>query len=128
MELISTYVCKTSDIGVNNNLFGGVMLSWLDESGAIMSSAKCNTQSMVTIKIDEVLFKEPVKVGNHIKMYGKVIDVGRTSISLYIEARRKNFNDEPETVVCSTNIVFVRIGEDGHSKPLDDGIRENILK
>ena len=55
MRLISTNVCKTSNIGVNNNLFGGVMLSWLDEAGAIMSSDVCNTQSMVTIKIDEVL-------------------------------------------------------------------------
>lgn len=128
MKLITTNICKTSDIGINNNLFGGVMLSWLDEAGAIMSNALCNTPNMVTVKFDEVLFKEPVKVGNHIKMYGKMCYVGKTSISLYIDARRKSFeSNAPETVVCSTNITFVRIGKDGHSKPLDDKIRKVLI-
>jgi acyl-CoA hydrolase len=33
MIYIATKVCKTGDIGVNGNLFGGIMMSWLDEAG-----------------------------------------------------------------------------------------------
>lgn len=84
---------------------------------------------MVTVKFNEVLFKEPVKVGNHIKMYGKVTHVGNSSISLYIEARRKNFSKKTtESVVCSTNIVFVRIDKDGNSKAIDKEVRESLGK
>jgi len=129
MKLITANICKTSDIGINNNLFGGVMLSWLDEAGAIMACSLCNTPTMVTVKFDEVLFKEPVKVGDHIKMYGKIASIGNTSISLYIEARRKSFkNDVAESIVCSTNIVFVRIGKNGYSKAIDDEVRNILIK
>jgi acyl-CoA thioesterase YciA len=72
MKLISTKICKTSDIGVNDNLFGGTMLAWLDEAGGIMASSVCCSSNLVTLKIEEVLFKEPVKVKQQIRIYGKV--------------------------------------------------------
>ena len=45
MKLITINICKTSDIGINNNLFGGTMLSWLDEAGAIMDTNVRNRAS-----------------------------------------------------------------------------------
>lgn len=116
MELITTHVCKASDIGVNDNLFGGTMLAWLDESGGIFSCNKCNSPRMVTVMVDKVIFKHPVKVGNLIKIYGEVNKIGRTSISISLEARRFNFDKYcKETVVCSTDMVFVKIDENGKS-------------
>jgi acyl-CoA thioesterase YciA len=126
MEHISTKICKTSDIGVNNNLFGGTMLSWLDEAGGIMASYKCCTPQIITLKIDEVIFKLPVKVNQHIRIYGKVIGIGRTSISLYLEARRFIFESHSEEVVCSTKAIFVRIDSEGRSVPIDSNIIEQL--
>ncbi len=82
MRLISTKICKTSDIGINNNLFGGRMLSWMDESGGTMAAEESCSPNMITLKMDEVLFKKPVKVNDHIRIYGKVRNVGTSSISL----------------------------------------------
>ena len=124
MELISTKICKTSDIGINNNLFGGSMLSWLDEAGGAMASLVCCTPQVITLKIDEVLFKKPVKVNEHIRIYGKVEKVGRTSISLYLEARRFNFSRHDEETVCSTKVIFVRIDPMGEAVEIDREIRE----
>lgn len=116
MELISTKVCKTSDIGINDNLFGGTMLSWLDESGYLLATDKANSKNMVTLKMEEVLFKLPVKVSDHIKIYGEIIYVGNSSINVHLEARRIDFNSEiKEIIVCSTFVTFVQIGADGHS-------------
>lgn len=128
MELISTKICKTSDIGVNNNLFGGTMLSWMDEAAGSYAAIKCCTPNMITLKIDEVLFKGPVKVKEHIRIYGKVLGVGKSSIKLLIEARRLFFEDKEEIVVCSTQIVFVRIDDNGKSIPIDENVRVNIVK
>ena len=105
MELISTKICKTSDIGVNDNLFGGALLSWMDEAGGSHAAAKCCSPNMITLKIDEVLFKQPVKVKEHIRIYGKVLGVGKSSINIHVEARRLNFQDKEEIVVCSTQMV-----------------------
>jgi acyl-CoA thioesterase YciA len=124
MELISTNICKTSDIGINNNLFGGTMMAWLDEAGGTMASEVCCTPNMITLKIDQVLFKKPVKVNEHIRIYGKVEKIGRTSISLYIEARRFNFGQRIEELVVSTRAVFVKIDQTGAPVPIDPEIRK----
>ena len=124
MELISTKICKTSDIGINNNLFGGTMMSWLDEAGGTMASAVCCTPNVITLKIDEVLFKMPVKVNEHIRIYGQVERMGRTSVSMYIEARRFDFENHSEEMVVSTRVVFVKIDADGNPVPIDPDIRK----
>ena len=128
MQLISTQICKTSDIGVNNNLFGGRMLSWMDEAGATFASYKACSPNMITLKMDEVIFERPVKVNDHIRIYGKVDKIGKSSLSLYLEARRFNFDSRVEELVCSTKILFVNIDEQGRSKPINEAVREKIIQ
>ncbi len=118
MELISTYICKTSDIGVNDNLFGGTMLSWLDEAGGIMASCKCRSNNVITLKIEEVLFKKPVKVKDRVKIYGRVERMGRTSLTIALEARVVVLDDDSETSVCSTRMVYVNVDENGRPKEI----------
>lgn len=126
MKLISIKICKTSDIGVNDNLFGGMMLQWLDEAGAAMASLLCETPNMVTLKVDEVVFKKPVKVKEHIRIYGKVDQVGNTSIRLCLEARRYNFIKHEEVIVCTTKIVYVKIDSKGIPSAIDPKIKIKI--
>jgi len=129
MELISTKICKTSDIGVNNNLFGGTLLSWMDETGGAYAGYKCSCPNMITLKIDEVVFKQPVKVKEHIRIYGKILGIGKSSIKILVEARRVNFvNKSKEEMVCSTEMLFVRINEKGQAIPIDEDVRINIVK
>ena len=70
-KLISTHPIKKSDLGFHGNLFGGTMMSYLDESAAAYACQLCDTPRMVTVKIEEVVFKLPVKVGNILKIYGE---------------------------------------------------------
>jgi acyl-CoA thioesterase YciA len=128
MELISTKICKTSDIGVNDNLFGGTMLSWLDEAGGSFAAVKCCSPNMITLKVDEVIFKKPIKVKEHIKIYGEVLDIGRSSIKIRVEAKRINFRNDEEESVCSTEMLFVKIDENGRAIPIDDCVKFNSLK
>ena len=57
MKLISSHVCMTKDVGFHGNLFGGLMLSWLDEAGATLAAEICESPRMVTKKITEVIFE-----------------------------------------------------------------------
>jgi acyl-CoA thioesterase YciA len=113
MQLITTHICKTSDIGICNNLFGGTMLAWLDEAGAAFASSYCKTKNMVTLKISEVLFLSPVKVNTQVRLYGSVNKLGNTSITIDIEARNVDVRENTESLVCSTTMVFVKIDEEG---------------
>lgn len=128
MELVSTKICKTSDIGVNDNLFGGTLLSWMDEAGGSYACTKCCSPNMITLKIDEVLFKKPVKVKEHIKIFARVLGVGKSSIKIRVEARRVDFENKDEALVCSTQMQFVRIDESGKALPIEEKVRISIVK
>jgi acyl-CoA thioesterase YciA len=123
MELISTYICKQGDIGVHNNMFGGIILSIIDDAAASYASQICDTQRVVTLKIDELVFSKPVKVGNIIKIYGSVKAFGTTSVTLYIEVRKHNVYTGVQTVVTHTNIKFVRIDDEGNSLAISEGVK-----
>jgi acyl-CoA thioesterase YciA len=124
MELITTYICKKGDIGVHDNMFGGTLMSLIDDAAASYAAQICDTPRIVTIKIDELVFKRPVKVGSLIKIYGKVIEFGRTSVSLYIEVRKHNVYTGEQDVVTHTSIKFVKIDDDGNSVPIQDYVKK----
>lgn len=124
MELISTHPIKKTDLGFHANLFGGKLLAWLDAAGAAMAMQVADSPRMVTIKIDECIFKKPAKEGQLLKIYGRVEDIGNTSLTLYMEARAHNVYTGNQVPVLSTNIVFVRIDENGDSIPISDRVKE----
>lgn len=123
MDLISTHPIKKSDLGFHANLFGGKLLAWLDAAGAAMAMEVCDTPRMVTIKIDECIFKRPAKEGQLIKIYGEVSDVGNTSLTLYLEARAHNVYSGQQSVILSTKIKFVRIDENNDPIPISERVK-----
>lgn len=128
MELISTHFCKTRQLGYHGNLFGGVMLSWLDEAGAAFACEASDTPRMVTKHISAVTFEKPVREGHIIKIYGEVLEVGNTSIKVRLEARRHSVYNGTQKVVCTTDMVFVRIDGDGEPIPLNEKVKKKFRK
>ena len=122
-KLISTHPIKKSDLGFHGNLFGGKLLAWLDAAGAAYAMEVCDTPRIVTVKIDECLFKKPAKEGQLIKVYGKVIDIGVTSLTLELESRSHNVYSGSQSVILTTNIKFVRIDENGDPIPISDRVK-----
>jgi acyl-CoA thioesterase YciA len=123
MILISTHPIKKADLGFHANLFGGKLLAWIDAAGAAMAMEVCDTPRMVTVKIDECLFKRPAREGQLLKIYGKVSSVGNTSLTLQLEARAHNVYSGQQSVILSTNIKFVRIDENNEPVPISDRVR-----
>ena len=123
MKLISKKICMIKDLGIHGNLFGGILMSWIDEAAAAFATEYCYTPNMVTLRVGELLFKKPVKSGNHIRIYGEVLNLGNTSITLSIEVRKYSLYSGEETLVCSTNTTFVRIDDDGTPTPIGETIR-----
>ena len=83
---------------------------------------------MVTLKINECVFKRPAKEGQLIKIYGKVGQFGKTSVTLYMEARSHNVYTGKQEMILSTEIVFVRIDEHGEAIPISSKVKEKYIQ
>jgi acyl-CoA thioesterase YciA len=123
MMLLSTHVCMTKDVGFHGNLFGGLMLSWLDEAGAAIAAELCESPRMITVKISEVIFRKPVRPGQIIKIYGNLKEIGNTSIVVELEARRHSPYNGSQRVVCTTDMTFVRVDGDGDPVPISENVK-----
>lgn len=123
MNLITTHPIKKSDLGFHANLFGGKLLSWIDSAAASLAMEVCDTPRMVTVKIDECIFKKPAKEGQLLKIYGNAESVGTTSVTLYLEARAHNVYSGNQTVILTTKIKFVRIDENNEPIPIASKVK-----
>lgn len=128
MKLLSTHVCMTRDVGFHGNLFGGILLAWLDEAGAALAAELCESPRMVTVKISEVIFRKPIRPGQIIKIYGKMEDIGNSSITIKLEARRHSPYNGSQRVACTTDMTFVRIDGDGEPVPISPSIKNKFLQ
>jgi acyl-CoA thioesterase YciA len=128
MNLISTHICKTRDVGNHGNLFGGVMLSWIDEAGAAYAAEFAETGKIVTKHISALDFHLAVRPGQLIKIYGRIAKLGKSSLKIEIEARRHSVYNGTQKTVCKCNVVFVRIDGDGEPVPIAPHIKQKMIE
>ena len=103
------------DTNAHGTIFGGVLLSYIDQAGAI-EAARQVRQKLVTVAIKEVVFHEPVHVGDVVSFYGAVKRKGRTSITVSVEvfAARMMTGCLEEVKVTQAELTFVAIDDDGN--------------
>ena len=123
MDLLSTHPVKKSDLGFHGNLFGGKLLSWVDAAVAAYAMEKCRSQNMITIALDECVFRKPAKEKQLVKLYAEMVKVGNTSATFKIEARAFNVFRGDEAILLATNMTFVRVDEEGAPIPISEQVR-----
>lgn len=123
MDLLSTHPVKKSDLGFHGNLFGGKLLSWVDAAVAAYAMEKCRSQNMITIALDECVFRKPAKEKQLIKIYAEMFKVGNTSATFRIQARAYNVFRGDEAILLATNMTFVRVDDEGIPIPISEQVK-----
>ena len=123
MDLLSTHPVKKSDLGFHGNLFGGVLLAWVDSAVAAYAMEKCRTQNMITMAIDECVFKKPAKENNLVKIYAELFKIGNTSATFKVEARAYNVFRADEVVLLATKMTFVRVDNEGQPISISEQVK-----
>ena len=112
MKYYTRRFIRPNDLNTSNRLFGGQLLSWIDEEAAIYASCQMKHDHVVTKHMTEIDFKSAARLGDIIEIGLETVDVGRTSLSLRCEVRQKKTH---EIVVIIERIVFVSIDKTGKS-------------
>jgi len=126
MDLLSTHPVKKSDLGFHGNLFGGVLLAWIDSAMAAYAMEKCRTQNMITMAIDECVFKRPAKESNLVKIYAELSKIGNTSATFKIEARAYNVFRADEVIILATKMTFVRVDNEGQPISISEQVKRTF--
>ncbi len=106
------------DTNAHGTIFGGVILSYIDQAGAI-EARRQGLQFMVTVSMDRVVFHEPVYVGDLVSFWTETLRIGTTSITtkVTVEAIRTG-NTRKRVTVTEAQVVYVNLGEDRKPKPI----------
>jgi acyl-CoA thioesterase YciA len=100
------------DTNAHGTVFGGVILSYIDVAGGVEAVRHTKHNRFVTVAMKEVIFHEPVFIGDLVSFYAKTLRVGRTSITIHVDVEAERFGSPGERVtVTSAEVTFVAIGE-----------------
>jgi acyl-CoA thioesterase YciA len=113
------------DTNPHGTIFGGVILSYIDQAGAIEARLH-GADRVVTVAMEKVVFHAPVYVGDLVSFYGELVRVGRTSITVkvVVEAAPPGPVAAPRRVT-EAEITYVNVDPGGQPVPVrDPGARD----
>jgi acyl-CoA thioesterase YciA len=111
-------VMMPKDTNALGTIFGGVILSYIDQAGAVEAHRTCPGR-IVTVSMREVVFHAPVFVGDLVTLWTETVRVGTTSVTVkvVVEAERGRPGG-PKAKVTEAEVVFVHVGPDGRPMPI----------
>ncbi|MCB8836511.1 acyl-CoA thioesterase [Aurantimonas sp. VKM B-3413] len=111
-ELTVRIPAMPADANANGDIFGGWVMSQMDLAAGIRASERARGR-VATVAVNALTFKRPVKIGDTLCVYSTIEKVGRTSITLAIEAWSKGRAKHDRTKVTEATFVMVAIDDDG---------------
>ncbi|HVR44730.1 MAG TPA: hotdog domain-containing protein [Thermoanaerobaculia bacterium] len=109
------------DTNAQGTIFGGVILSYIDQAGAI-EARRQGLDVMVTVAMDKIVFHEPVMVGDLVTFWTETLQIGRTSITTQVVVEASRARDPARKVkVTEAQVVYVNLGPDRRPTPIRRG-------
>lgn len=116
------------DTNAHGTIFGGVILSYIDQAGAV-EACRFVTQKLVTVAIKEVVFHQPVRVGDLVSLYAQVTRFGRTSLTVAVQvyAHRLMSEHNHDVKVTEAELTYVAIDNNGQPTPIQRGPEQSLI-
>lgn len=111
-------IMMPKDTNALGTIFGGVILSYIDQAGAVEAHRHSHGK-IVTVAMREVVFHAPVFVGDLVSFYTSTQRLGTTSITVGVEVEaERGHPGGPKVKVTEAELVFVHVDDEGRPKPL----------
>ena len=107
-----------ADANQHGDIFGGWVMSQADIAGSIPAARQARGR-VATVAVNSFTFKEPVLVGDVVSLFGEVLRVGRTSVTVSIEVYAQR---NPTEVICvkvtEASLTYVAVAPDRRPRVL----------
>ena len=118
MELVLKVIPMPADVTANGDIFGGWDMAQCDLAGTVIP-ARFAKGRMATVAVNEFVFKQPVRLGDILSFYSKLVKIGRTSITVTVEVFAERFKAQGEYLkVTQATFTYVAIDDDGRPREI----------
>jgi acyl-CoA thioesterase YciA len=100
------------DTNANGDIFGGWLLSQMDVGGGVFASKVAKSRT-VTVAIEAMTFRKPVYVGDLVSVHATLVRLGRSSITVHLEAWVLRRKESRSILATEGNFTYVSIDEHG---------------
>ena len=110
------------DTNAYGTIFGGVLLSYIDQAGAVGAQHKVRSSGwpdhpLVSVAMNSVEFHRPVFVGDIVSFWTKVVRVGTTSITMHVDVETDRRGETVQLTEAEVTYVAVELSE-GQRRPM----------
>jgi acyl-CoA thioesterase YciA len=100
------------DTNAHGTVFGGIILSYIDVAGGVEAVRHTHHDRFVTVAMKEVIFLEPVFIGDLVSFYAETVRVGSSSITVKVAVEAERFGSHGQSVrVTEADVTYVAINQ-----------------
>ena len=109
------------DTNSQGTIFGGVILSYIDMAGAIEAHRRTGMERFVTVAMREVIFHQPVFVGDLVSFYSETVRVGTTSITTRVVVEAERYGSPGQKArVTEAEVIYVAVDKNGKKTAISE--------
>ncbi len=116
-ELALRVTMMPRDTNVHGTIFGGIILSYIDQAGAV-HVRRHGCHNVVTVAMEGVVFHQPVYVGDIVDLHTETLAVGRTSIRVQVVVEATRYANNTQVVVTEAKVTYVNLDEERRPAPV----------
>jgi len=117
-ELVLKVIPMPADCNANGDIFGGWVMAQVDLAASVIP-ARYTKGRMATVAVNEFIFKQPVRVGDILTFFSKLVRIGRTSVTVKVEVYAERFQAQGQYIkVTEASLTYVAIDEQGRPREI----------
>ncbi|MEO3750285.1 acyl-CoA thioesterase [Streptomyces sp. B6B3] len=120
-----SHIMTQNDVNLLGTVHGGVIMKLVDDAAGAVAGRHSGGPA-VTASMDEMLFLEPVRVGDLVHVHAQVNWTGRSSMEIGVKVLAERWNEStPASRVGTAYLVFAAVDEDGRPRPVPPVLPES---
>lgn len=110
------YLVMPTQANPQGTAFGGAIVGWIDMTAAMAAQRHCGRE-VVTAGIDSLVFREPIRIGDHVILKAAVNYVSRSSMEVGVQVIREDPYSGQQVLATTAHLMLVALDENKRPVP-----------
>ena len=111
-------IAMPADANPAGDIFGGWLMAQMDLAAGNVAARRARGRC-ATISVDRITFLQPVRIGDEVSLYAEISRIGKTSMTIAVEAWRRSRDGEEQIRVTDASFVFVALDQGGRPRVIN---------